>query len=145
MNGAESKVEQIRIKWPKFWRQSADQGVNGGAQLGMSDADPDPAPDSPADEKGWEELAKNILRAEMMKNGVSYATLAERLATLGITDNELNLRNKVSRGRFTAVFLMQCLKALDAEWIHIPPSLEVASGKGGAQTLARKNHDASKQ
>lgn len=88
-------------------------------------------------DKAWEEVAKNILRAEMMRHGVSYATLAERLSVLGITDNELNLRNKVSRGRFTAVFLLQCLKALDAEWIHLPASLDDAAGKSGAQVLAR--------
>lgn len=89
-----------------------------------------------SDEKAWEELAKNVLRAEMMRNGVSYAELAKRLAAFGVTDNELNLRNKVSRGRFTAVFLMQCLKALDAVWIHIPASLEEATARGGAQRLA---------
>lgn len=88
------------------------------------------------DEKAWEELAKNILRAEMMRRGVSYAALAERLASFGITDNELNLRNKVSRGRFTAVFLMQCLKALEVEWIHIPVSLEDAARPGGAHEMA---------
>lgn len=74
----------------------------------------------------WEEMAKNILRAEMTRHGVSYAVLADRLGALGVTDNELNLRNKVSRGRFTAVFFLQCLKALDAEWIHLPASLDVA-------------------
>lgn len=89
------------------------------------------------DEKGWEELAKNILRAEMMRRGVSYATLVERLAAYGIKDNELNLRNKVSRGRFTAVFLMQCLRAIGVEWIHIPTELDEGTGKGGAQALAR--------
>ncbi|MEH6790653.1 DUF6471 domain-containing protein [Parasphingorhabdus sp.] len=89
-------------------------------------------------EKSWEELVKNILRAEMMRRGVSYAVLAERLASYGIEDNELNLRNKVSRGRFTAVFLAQCLKALDVEWINIPASLEEATGKTGAQSLAKK-------
>lgn len=92
-------------------------------------------------DKAWEELAKNILRAEMMRRGVSYAGLADRLGGLGITDNELNLRNKVSRGRFTAVFLLQCLKALEAEWIHLPASLEDAAGKSGAQALARKIKD----
>jgi hypothetical protein len=96
-----------------------------------------PAPDAPADDKAWEEMVKNILRAEMMRHGVSYATLAERLALFGITDNELNLRNKVSRGRFTAVFLVQCLKALDAEWIHMPASLDDAARKGGAQAMAK--------
>lgn len=88
-------------------------------------------------EKAWEEVAKNILRAEMMRRGVSYAGLVERLAALGVTDNELNLRNKVSRGRFTAVFLLQCLKALDAEWIHLPVSLDEAASKSGAQALAK--------
>lgn len=91
----------------------------------------------PSDEKDWEDLAKNILRAAMMQRGVSYAALADRLAAIGIEDNELNLRNKVSRGRFTAVFLMQCLNALGAEWIHIPASLDEATGKAGAQALAK--------
>ena len=94
-------------------------------------------PTVPVDDKAWEEMVKNILRAEMMRHGVSYATLAERLAVFGIIDNELNLRNKVSRGRFTAVFLVQCLKALDAEWIHVPVSLDDAARKGGAQALAK--------
>lgn len=92
---------------------------------------------SAANEKGWEEMSKNILRAEMMRRGVSYAGLAERLADYGINDNELNLRNKVSRGRFTAVFLMQCLSALGVEWIHVPTSVEEAGRKGGAQALAK--------
>ena len=96
-----------------------------------------PDPETSSDVKAWEEMAKNILRAEMMRNGVSYAALADRLATFGIRDNELNLRNKVSRGRFTAVFLMQCLKALNVEWIHVPTSLDEAARKGGAQGLAR--------
>lgn len=92
----------------------------------------------PSDEKDWEDLAKNILRAAMMQRGVSYAVLADKLAAIGVQDNELNLRNKVSRGRFTAVFLMQCLKALEAEWIHIPTLLEDVAGTGGAQKLAKK-------
>lgn len=90
------------------------------------------------DEKVWEALAKNTLRAAMMQRGVSYAALAERLEEIGVHDNEVNLRNKVARGRFTAVFLMQCLKALEAEWIHIPSNVDEASGKTGAQFLARK-------
>jgi hypothetical protein len=103
----------------------------------MNDPESHPGPGPAAtDDKAWEELAKNILRAEMMKNGVSYAVLAERLATFGITDNELNLRNKVSRGRFTAVFLMQCLTVLGADWIKVP-TLEEGARRGAAQALAR--------
>lgn len=89
------------------------------------------------DENGWDEVVKNMLRGQMMHNGVSYAALAERLATLGVDDNELNLRNKVARGRFSATFFVQCMKALGTEWVHIPGELDAASRKGGAQALAR--------
>ena len=91
----------------------------------------------PIEEKVWEEMVKNILRAEMMRRGVSYAGLAERLQEYGIEDNELNLRNKVSRGRFTAVFFMQCMQALGVELLQIPQAIEEAGRKGGAQALAR--------
>lgn len=90
----------------------------------------------PIEEKAWEEMVKNILRAEMMRRGVSYAGLADRLGEYGIEDNELNLRNKVSRGRFTAVFFMQCMQALGVEILQIP-HVEEAGRKGGAQALAK--------
>lgn len=92
--------------------------------------------ESLVNDKAWEELVKNMLRAEMMRRGVSYAALAERLAVFGITDNELNLRNKVSRGRFTAVFIMQCFMALGVDWIQMPSSLIEGAEKGAAQGLA---------
>lgn len=60
----------------------------------------------------WEERAKGILRGEMARRGVTYAQLVEKLAAIGIDENERNLRNKVSRGKFTAGFLLQCLAAL---------------------------------
>lgn len=60
----------------------------------------------------WEERAKGLLRAEMAKRGVTYAQLVDALAAIGIEDNERNLRNKVSRGKFTAGFLLQCLTSL---------------------------------
>ena len=82
----------------------------------MTDTESAQQPELPS-EKAWEELTKNLLRAEMMKRGVSFATLPEKLAAIGVTDTESNLRNKVGRGRFTAVFFMQCMFALGANWI----------------------------
>ncbi len=66
----------------------------------------------------WEEKAKGILRAEMARKGVTYAGLAERLAEIGVEDNERNLRNKVSRGNFTAGFLIQCVTAIEVNTIR---------------------------
>ena len=60
----------------------------------------------------WEEKAKGLLRAEMALRGMTYAQLVVGLATIGVDENERNLRNKVSRGKFTAGFFLQCLKAI---------------------------------
>lgn len=67
----------------------------------------------------WEEKAKGLLRAEMARRGVTYAQLVERLAAIGVDDNERNLRNKVSRGKFTAGFFLQCLSALGSSQLHL--------------------------
>ena len=60
----------------------------------------------------WEDMARGLLRAEMARHGTTYSQLADKLAAFGIADNERNLRNKVSRGKFTAGFFLQCLSAL---------------------------------
>ena len=67
----------------------------------------------------WEEMAKGLLRGEMARKGVTYAQLVERLSALGVDDNERNLRNKVSRGKFTAGFLLQCLSALGSSQLRL--------------------------
>jgi hypothetical protein len=60
----------------------------------------------------WEDRAKRLLRAEMARKGATYQQLADKLAEIGTTEDEHNLRNKVARGKFTAAFLLQCLAAL---------------------------------
>ncbi len=67
----------------------------------------------------WEEQAKGLLRGEMARRGVTYAQLADKLVAIGVDDNERNLRNKVSRGKFTAGFLLQCLTALGVEQLKL--------------------------
>jgi hypothetical protein len=39
---------------------------------------------------------------------------SEKLAALRIEENERNLTNKISRGGFTAAFMLQCLEAIGA-------------------------------
>lgn len=62
----------------------------------------------------WEAKARGIIRGEMAKQNVTYSQLVERLESIGVKEDERNLRNKVSRGKFTAAFLLQCLSALGA-------------------------------
>ena len=65
-----------------------------------------------ASEDEWAERAKRMIRTEMVRRAVSYEGLSERLAVLGTHDSPVNLRNKMSRGRFTAAFMLLCLEAL---------------------------------
>lgn len=60
----------------------------------------------------YETRAKNLLKGELKRRGLTYAQLAEKLAEIGVSENERNLNNKISRGGFTAAFLLQCLEAI---------------------------------
>jgi hypothetical protein len=68
-----------------------------------------------ATEDEWGERAKRLLRGEMVRRGVNYETLSERLGAMGLPDTPVNLRNKVSRGKFTAAFLLASCKAIGCE------------------------------
>lgn len=70
-------------------------------------------------EDEWVNLVKGTLRAEMTRRGITYEHLAERLAELGVTDTPVNLRNKVARGGFSAVFFVQCLKAIGVDQLRM--------------------------
>jgi hypothetical protein len=67
----------------------------------------------------YEAKAKNILKAELKRKGVTYAQLAEKLSALGVSENERNLNNKISRGGFTAAFLFQCLFVIGCNTIRL--------------------------
>jgi len=63
--------------------------------------------------------AARILRAEMVRRGVDYADLRERLAARGLEVSESSLRNKVSRGTFAADFFLHCLAAMDVQNLRL--------------------------
>ena len=67
----------------------------------------------------WVNLVKGILRAEMTRRAMTYEQLAERLKEIGVEDSAVNIRNKVARGGFSAVFFVKCLRAIGAKQIDI--------------------------
>lgn len=70
-------------------------------------------------DKEWEQRIKGLLKGELKKRGVSYAQLVGKLADIGVIDSEPNIRNKLSRGKFTAVFLIQCLEAIGSPSLRL--------------------------
>jgi hypothetical protein len=70
-------------------------------------------------EDQWADRAKRLLRAEMVKRGVSYDDLAEQLGKMGIQETSVNIRNKVARGKFMASFLLECFAAMGVQVIRL--------------------------
>ncbi len=67
----------------------------------------------------WEAKASGLLKAELKRKGVTYAQLVERLADIGISEKEVNVANKLSRGKFSAAFLLQCLHVIGSQHLHL--------------------------
>jgi Domain of unknown function (DUF6471) len=44
---------------------------------------------------------------------------ATRAFGIGVQDTAMNIRNKVARGGFSAVFFVQCLRAIGVRELHL--------------------------
>lgn len=69
--------------------------------------------------QAYEAKAKNLLKGELKRRGLTYAQLAEKLAAIGVEENERNLNNKISRGGFTAAFFLECLVAIGVQTLRL--------------------------
>jgi hypothetical protein len=66
------------------------------------------------DQNEWEMKAANLLKAELKRKGVTYAQLAELIG-----EKEVNIRNKLSRGKFSAAFMLQSLVAIQVNDLRL--------------------------
>jgi hypothetical protein len=67
----------------------------------------------------WEERAKRFLKAELARADVGYRELAERLQKHGMKETEASIANKISRGTFSATFLLASLKAIERDQLSL--------------------------
>ncbi len=77
-----------------------------------------PWKDNPVTQE-YEALAKNLLKAELKRRGVTYAHLASKLSEIGVQETERNIANKIARGGFTAAFFVQCLIAIGCSVLRL--------------------------
>jgi hypothetical protein len=70
-------------------------------------------------EDDWQERAKGLLRAELVKRGIGYKKLAMKLSEIGVEETDRNIANKISRGGFSAVFFLQCMAAINCTALHL--------------------------
>lgn len=69
--------------------------------------------------ENWELRAKGLLKSELKKRDLTYSKLSEKLAAAGIVETPENIANKISRGKFSAVFLIQCLLAIGCRTLRL--------------------------
>ncbi len=67
----------------------------------------------------WSNKAKRILKSELVKRGVSNSELAKLLNAIGLTETKSSIDSKISRGKFSASFLLQCLEVIGCSKIDI--------------------------
>ena len=67
----------------------------------------------------WELKAKNLLKSEIARQGLTYDQLREKLLTIGIDETVAGINVKINRGTFSFAFFLQCMKALNVKIIHL--------------------------
>ena len=67
----------------------------------------------------WNLAARRVLRAELAKKDISYKKLSTLLEKICVSESERAIANKLSRGTFSFVFFLQCMKALGRPTVEI--------------------------
>ncbi len=71
----------------------------------------------------WNERAKRLLKSDLGRRGVSNDELVSRLGYLGVVETKASVESKISRGTFSAAFLLQCLNAIGCK--NFTPEVEI--------------------
>ncbi|EJB8578389.1 MULTISPECIES: DUF6471 domain-containing protein [unclassified Acinetobacter] len=66
----------------------------------------------------WKEYAKGLLKAEIARKNLSLIDVAKKLEAMGISETPQNISNKINRGTFGAIFMLQILKAVGCKEIR---------------------------
>jgi len=70
-------------------------------------------------EDEWKQYAAQTLKAELVKAGVSYENLIQRLHAIGVDESYKGIASKINRGTFSFLFFAQCMKALGKNEIRL--------------------------
>jgi len=71
------------------------------------------------DKNDYEAKVSALIKSQLKLAGVTYGELAEKLTDAGYPTKESSIRNKLSRGKFSAAFMLQCLEAIGVDSIRL--------------------------
>ena len=67
----------------------------------------------------WKEQVRNHLKSLLVKHNLSNDELVMALHNIGVKETKASIDNKISRGTFSAAFLLQCLQAIESYKPHL--------------------------
>jgi hypothetical protein len=73
----------------------------------------------------WNNKAKLLLKAELVRRGISHSDLSILLNNIGISETKSSIDCKISRGTFSASFLLQCFFAIGCSKIELEEYLKL--------------------
>lgn len=77
----------------------------------------------------WTHAATKILRSEMAKRAMKIPDLVAALNGIGCDESPEKVQNKLYRGTYSAIFFLQCLKAMNVT--HLALTDEFFAPLGG--------------
>jgi Domain of unknown function (DUF6471) len=72
-----------------------------------------------AEKQTWPDRAKQYLKAELKRRGVTYEDLVVALKKQGVKESKASIASKLSRGTFTAGFFLASLTAIGCDTIRL--------------------------
>lgn len=70
-------------------------------------------------DKEWKDYAKGLIKGELAKRNINFVMLADKLSQMGVHENPQNLSNKIARGSFNAVFMLQVFAAIECKSVDL--------------------------
>jgi len=94
----------------------------------------------------WNDKVKRLLKSEIVRRGITYEQLVVLLADIGVEETKASIDSKMSRGTFSAAFLIQCLVAIGCKFFCPEVSADlVEEPRSIYNTKKQANYDLQKQ
>ena len=67
----------------------------------------------------WNDKVKRLLKSELVKRGITNSELVLMLKEIDVEETKASIDSKISRGSFSATFLLQSLSAIGCRKLEI--------------------------
>ena len=85
----------------------------------------------------WNDKAKRLLKSELVRRGYTTNDMVVLLDRIGVKETKASIDSKISRGTFSAAFLIQCLNAIGCK--SFMPEISADMVKEPLAPYKRKN------